>query len=54
MLKAKFPDRLWFDLLLSDEFERLFREIVLADNDKKTVIVDEIQRLPELLMRSIG
>ena len=49
LLKAKFPDRLWFDLLLSDEFERLFREIVLADNDKKTVIVDEIQRLPELL-----
>jgi predicted AAA+ superfamily ATPase len=55
LLKAKFPDSLWFDLLLSDEFERLkrnpslFREIVLADNDKKTVIVDEIQRLPELL-----
>lgn len=55
LLKAKYPDSLWFDLLLSDEFERLrrnpslFREIVLADNENKIVVIDEIQRLPELL-----
>lgn len=55
LLKAKFPDSIWFDLLLSDEYERLrrnptvFREVVLADSENKLVVVDEIQRLPELL-----
>lgn len=55
LLKARFPDSLWFDLLLSDEFERLrrnpslFREIVLADSKNRLVVIDEIQSLPELL-----
>ena len=55
LLKALFPDALWFDLLLSDVFERLaknptvFREIILANTEKTIVIVDEIQRIPELL-----
>lgn len=55
LLKEKFPDSLWFDLLLSDEYERLrrnptiFREVILADAENKLVVVDEIQRLPELL-----
>jgi predicted AAA+ superfamily ATPase len=55
LLKKTFPDSLWFDLLQTDVFERLrrnpaqLREIVLADERKKPVIIDEIQRIPELL-----
>ncbi len=55
LLKESFPDSLWFDLLQTDVFERLrrnpaqLREIVLADDRKKPVVIDEIQRIPELL-----
>jgi len=55
LLKAIFPDSLWFDLLQTDVFARLqrnpaqLREIVLADTRKTPVIIDEIQRIPELL-----
>lgn len=55
LLKTLFPDSLWFDLLLSDVFERLqknpsqLREIVLASSPQKPVIIDEIQRIPALL-----
>jgi len=50
-----FPDAIWFDLLLSDVYERLLRnpalmrETVLANTEVPTVIIDEIQRIPELL-----
>ena len=55
LLKSRYPDALWFDLLLSDVYERLsrhpsvLRETVLADNKNKLVIIDEIQFIPELL-----
>jgi len=55
LLKELFPDSLCFDLLLSDVFERLkrnpsqLREIVLAENSLLPVIIDEVQRIPELL-----
>lgn len=55
LLKKLFPHALYFDLLLSDEYERLvrspsiFRERVLASLTGGPVIVDEIQRVPELL-----
>jgi predicted AAA+ superfamily ATPase len=55
LLKMMFKDSLYFDLLLSDVFEKLhrnpsmLREIILADNPDKPVIIDEIQRIPELL-----
>lgn len=55
LLKHLHPDSLWFDLLLSDVFERLLRkpsilrETVLANNPDKPVIIDEIQRIPALL-----
>jgi uncharacterized protein len=55
LLKALYPDALWFDLLLSDVYERLsknpniLRETILANPDSRIVIVDEIQRIPELL-----
>ena len=55
LLKALFPDSLWFDLLLSDVFERLqrkpsqLREIALTSDYNKPIVIDEIQRIPELL-----
>lgn len=55
LLKQQFPHALWFDLLMSDTYERLqrnpalIREIVLADKKIKQVVIDEIQRIPELL-----
>ena len=55
LLKTLFPDALWFDLLLSREYERLsknpdiLRETVLANLNISPVIIDEIQRIPTLL-----
>ena len=55
LLKHLFPDSLWFDLLQSDVFERLhkqpsqLREIVLATQPGRLVVVDEIQMIPALL-----
>jgi predicted AAA+ superfamily ATPase len=54
LLKTLFPDALWFDLLLSDVYERLLRnpsllrETIIA-GQYKVIIIDEIQRIPELL-----
>jgi predicted AAA+ superfamily ATPase len=55
LLKALYPDALYFDLLLGNEFERfqrypsLIREIVQAAKPAGPIIVDEIQRIPALL-----
>lgn len=55
LLKAMFPDALWFDLLRSDVYRRYltepmqFREAVLADSADRLVVVDEIQKVPALL-----
>jgi predicted AAA+ superfamily ATPase len=55
LLKAMFPEALWFDLLLADVYERLLRnptilrETILATPGIKKVVIDEIQRIPELL-----
>ncbi len=55
LLKSIFPETLWFDLLLADVYERLLRnptllrETVLANPKNQTVVIDEIQRIPELL-----
>jgi predicted AAA+ superfamily ATPase len=54
LLKALFQDALFFDLLLSDLYKRLLtnpeylRETVIA-SEKKVVVIDEIQKLPNLL-----
>ncbi|MFH1259609.1 MAG: AAA family ATPase [Elusimicrobiota bacterium] len=55
LLRQAYPQALWIDLLEPEVFrsysarpERL-REAVLADPDQKTVVIDEIQRSPELL-----
>ena len=56
LLKTLFPDGLWFDLLISGEYKRLsakpdiLRETVLANLNTKPVIIDEIQRVPDLLL----
>jgi predicted AAA+ superfamily ATPase len=55
LLRELFPESRCFDLLLSDVFERLqrnpaqLREIIIADDNHSPVIIDEIQRIPELL-----
>lgn len=56
LLHARFPDALYYDLLLADEFARLqrdptlMRKEVLAANALSTpVIIDEIQLIPLLL-----
>jgi len=55
LLKMMYPDVLYFDLLLSDVFNRflsnpgLLRETVVADKSSSPVIIDEIQRIPSLL-----
>lgn len=54
-IKKEFPDALFVDLLLPDVFrtytaypERL-RELVHAQRGKKTVVIDEVQKAPQLL-----
>jgi predicted AAA+ superfamily ATPase len=55
LLKTLFPHALWFDLLLTNEYERLtknpglLREILLADKTISLVVIDEIQSVPTLL-----
>jgi predicted AAA+ superfamily ATPase len=55
LLRQLFPDALWFDLLKSDVYRRYqkeplqFREVILANTVSNVVIVDEIQKIPELL-----
>lgn len=55
LLRSLFPNANWFDLLKSDVYRRYqanpeqFREAVLANSDNSIVIVDEIQKIPELL-----
>jgi predicted AAA+ superfamily ATPase len=55
LLRQLFPSALWFDLLKSDVYRRYqkeplqFREVILANTDSSVVIVDEIQKIPELL-----
>ncbi|MFZ1523701.1 MAG: AAA family ATPase [Saprospiraceae bacterium] len=54
-LKKVYTDSLYIDLLLSQEFKRYldspeqFRQRCVANHQNKPVIVDEIQKLPELL-----
>ncbi len=55
LLKTLFPLAPTYDLLLSEEFERLnrrpslLREELLADVPKGPVIIDEVQKVPSLL-----
>ncbi|MDR1610678.1 MAG: AAA family ATPase [Candidatus Symbiothrix sp.] len=55
LLKQLFPDALKFDLLLSSDYKRLLenngliREMISANAAIRIVLIDEIQRLPDLL-----
>lgn len=55
LLKVMYPNALIFDLLLSRVYNNLLkdpdslRETILANTEKSPVIIDEIQRLPNLL-----
>lgn len=55
LLKYLYPETRYFDLLLSDEYERylrrpsLLREILEGSDIPSPVIIDEIQRIPTLL-----
>lgn len=55
LLKTLFPKSPYYDLLLSDEFERLnrkpalLREELLANYPSVPVIIDEVQKIPQLL-----
>ncbi|MBI4268603.1 ATP-binding protein [Candidatus Uhrbacteria bacterium] len=55
LLKNKFPKAPYYDLLLSDEYERLnrrpalLREELLARIKDGPVIIDEVQKIPQLL-----
>lgn len=55
LLKRRFPDAPYYDLLLSDEYERLnrrpslLREELLVREKNGPVIIDEVQKIPQLL-----
>jgi len=55
LLKKLYPDSIWFDLLHNDVFERFqrnpsqLREIIMASQPEKPVVIDEIQKIPALL-----
>ena len=55
LLKKLYPDSMYFDLLLSSEYDRfirspaLLKEIIEAGNLTGPVILDEIHRIPSLL-----
>ena len=54
LLKAQYPDSIYFDLLLSDLYGNLLRnpailrETILAEDPSLLVVIDEIQRIPAL------
>ena len=54
-LRRRYPDAIYIDLLSPDFFRRFsarperLKEIIDANSKRKTIIIDEIQRIPELL-----
>jgi len=55
LLETLFPSARYYDLLKSDEFERFFRrpallrEELMNNDNRDLVIIDEIQKIPQLL-----
>ena len=56
LLESLFPDAIYYDLLKNEEFERFFRtpsllreELEKINPDEKLVIIDEIQKVPQLM-----
>ncbi len=54
-LRNHYPDAVWVDLLEPETFRSLsarperLRELILGNRDKKIVVIDEVQKIPELL-----
>lgn len=54
-LKSRYPNALWIDLLQPDTFRLIaarperVRELVRGNPDKKTIVIDEVQKAPEIL-----
>jgi predicted AAA+ superfamily ATPase len=55
LIKDPFPDAVYIDLLMPDVFrtylarpERL-RKLVMANRDNKVIVIDEVQKVPEIL-----
>ena len=57
-LKLNYPDALYIDLLLNDNFSSLFKnpellrkrvELFIKNNDSNIIIIDEVQKIPTLL-----
>jgi predicted AAA+ superfamily ATPase len=55
LLRATYPDAFWIDLLKADEFRRylqnpeLLREQLAAHDSVRQVVIDEVQKVPQLL-----
>lgn len=55
LLRATYPDAFWIDLLKADEFRRylqnpeLLREQLAARDSVRQVVIDEVQKVPQLL-----
>jgi len=55
LLRGKYPEALWVDLLKADEFRRylqnpeLLREALAARDPIRQVVIDEVQKVPQLL-----
>jgi predicted AAA+ superfamily ATPase len=55
LLRATYPDALWVDLLKADEFRRYLqnpeslREGLAANSSIRQVVIDEVQKVPQLL-----
>ncbi len=55
LLQAAYPDALWIDLLKADEYRRyvqnpeLLREELAARSTVRQVVIDEVQKVPQLL-----
>lgn len=55
LMKARYPDAIWVDLLRPDIFRRYLvrpeylNEVIEGNSEKKIVVIDEIQKAPSLL-----
>jgi predicted AAA+ superfamily ATPase len=55
LLKATYPDAVWIDLLKAEEYRRylqnpeLLRAELAVDESVRQVVIDEVQKVPQLL-----
>lgn len=55
LLRERYPDALWLDLLKSDQFRKyavrpeLLRQEIVAEGTRPFVVIDEVQKIPALL-----